>query len=166
MKQKLYLLVDSNDRGFKIGVSLNPFARANSLPQEFDWNKSLQIDCSKIKAVHLEKSLHRFFSDYRDISVTGDGHTEWFKIEALPLVVSFINTNTDLFGSCLSAIERPIKPTIVERPSTPTEAWDESQAYEHNREIFERLSSWIEEARSNPRFVGFFRRNGYFRGCL
>ncbi len=89
-EQYLYLLANRDATAFKIGVSFQPIIRSARLPQEIDSEKSLQIPMIGGSASKVEKILHYLFQSQSFAMPRGDGYTEWFAIEALSDVLSFL----------------------------------------------------------------------------
>ncbi|WP_036546465.1 GIY-YIG nuclease family protein, partial [Nitrincola lacisaponensis] len=86
----VYLLQNKARDAFKIGVSLEPARRGAQLPQELDWDRSLQVPMQGGHAYKVESALHYLFADYSREMPTGDGYTEWFDIAAWSDVLAFL----------------------------------------------------------------------------
>lgn len=95
----VYLLVHRSGKRFKIGRSSNIKQRVSSLggPSEFSLSESFAIHTDHPK--ETERCLHFLF---RDANISArkkfDGYTEWFEIETLPKVISFIEGQRNLLG--------------------------------------------------------------------
>ena len=85
----VYLLVHRYEPRFKIGVSIDPDSRMNSLPEylEIDEEQSLSLCLSSQKrAFGIERILHKALEDFRlhirgKVAKTWPGGTEWFHLE-------------------------------------------------------------------------------------
>ncbi len=86
----IYLLQNKARDAFKIGVSLEPARRGAQLPQELDWDRSLQVPMQGGHAYKVESALHYLFSAHSREMPTGDGYTEWFDIAAWSDVLAFL----------------------------------------------------------------------------
>ncbi|MBD4045205.1 hypothetical protein GUH76_15825, partial [Xanthomonas citri pv. citri] len=75
---------------FKIGISSNPRKRSALLPQAIDLPRSLQIPMSGGYANKVERLLHYLFRDRAMAMPYGDGHTEWFAMDAWNEVLAFL----------------------------------------------------------------------------
>src|SRR5664279_2038405 len=100
MKQSfLYILQHATDNRVKIGRSINPFSRARGLPDEIDLDRSLQMGVESRWVGKAERTLHFVAREFAvDIDHNGDGKTEWFSAEALPVVLAFVDSNPSVFG--------------------------------------------------------------------
>jgi len=94
----LYLLVDSEGVGFKIGVSNNPSQRIATLPERIDTAKSVQIKCGEKNSYRVEKVLHLLFRNHSLKKERGDGYTEWFSMDCFEAVQDFIRGQRDLLA--------------------------------------------------------------------
>lgn len=87
-KSFIYFLVDADETlaRFKIGHSVNPYLRQKTLRQEFDLDRSWQVECNAKEARELEQQMHKDYADCRihahEIGKTA-GNTEWFHLKCL-----------------------------------------------------------------------------------
>lgn len=86
----LYLLRNKLGDAFKIGVSLEPARRGGQLPQELDWDRSLQVPMCGGHAYKVESALHYLFAAHSREMPIGDGYTEWFDIAVWSDVLAFL----------------------------------------------------------------------------
>jgi hypothetical protein len=104
----IYVLQHAYEDRIKIGYSVNPVARARSLPDQIDYDRSFQLAIDGRCVTRVEKMLHFAARRFR---VTpehdGDGSTEWFAPEAIRVVRSIVERHPEMFphGS-LTSLER------------------------------------------------------------
>lgn len=76
----LYMLYDKDSDGVKVGISNNPKNRAEVLPQNIDYDKSI---CVIGKAKHIKKAEKGVHNTFYQVNINHnnsfDGHTEWFE---------------------------------------------------------------------------------------
>lgn len=77
----VYVLVDQDHDRIKIGVSMDPIARARTLGQNFNLSMSIRAGSSRAAAYRVERYLHKLHHEFKipaqEIGRT-DGYTEWF----------------------------------------------------------------------------------------
>lgn len=94
----VYLLVHAHDQRFKIGLSMDPWTRAQNLPEAafINWEKSLQVVLgSQSRASEVERMLHKGLAGFRlhfkPLHQTlWDGSTEWFSQSAFCHAVNLL----------------------------------------------------------------------------
>lgn len=95
----VYILHHGHEPILKIGLSVNPFGRARSLPEPIDYARSLQMAVDPQWVHRIEKTLHFAAREFAiEPDVRGDGATEWFREEALEVVLAFVERNAEVFG--------------------------------------------------------------------
>jgi len=90
---------------------MNPRVRGQSLPDNIDFDRSLQIAVSHQWASRVEKTFHyvaRAFAIAEPHRL--DGSTEWFADNALPVLIDFSQRNPELFLGSFTALDAlPVK---------------------------------------------------------
>jgi hypothetical protein len=114
LSKNLYLLVNEDESAVKVGVSVNPRSRGASLPVPINFGRSLEVEFLDGSALSVERMLHYLFRDRKHPMPHGDGCTEWFRIEALPEIVRFLEDEGKRLGV---AMVRPLPPSLLKPKS-------------------------------------------------
>lgn len=122
----LYLMVGAgrHDGMFKIGISIDPYARQRRIGQEFDLKRSIRLGYRPKKiARQIEALLHAHFAEYRaDLEkvVDMDGYTEWFKMDcfddAIKIIEQFENHPDFASVTGISEIQQATRGKFIELP--------------------------------------------------
>jgi hypothetical protein len=118
----VYFLVAASGDAFKLGISTDPVLRAEQLPDEFDLDASVCVEVSRSRLAHIEAALHHLFSDHwiHD-GPARNGHTEWFRIDALEPCLRFVRLNKEVIrcGDVvpISTIDRKAAAPASPRPT-------------------------------------------------
>lgn len=94
MKSSIYILIENNNKIFKIGKANNVLVRYEQLNKHYSFNleKSYEITTTQKEVLEIEKILHLMFSSFniKDLP-SADGYTEFFDICCLDDVLIFLN---------------------------------------------------------------------------
>ncbi len=99
--QYLYILVEATGKSCKIGVSVNPWKRAEALGGTFDYKSSRMVLLPSSSVNAVEKFIHRTLQEHSIKMKHGDGYTEWYEVSAKDKAMNIVNT----FASSLLAGE-------------------------------------------------------------
>lgn len=94
MHSYLYVIVFPEKGIFKIGKADDVRKRLTQLIPFWgqpDYNISYHLKIDKSKVFHLEKSLHHIMSEYSVQFDVGDGKTELFMLDALDVLLKYID---------------------------------------------------------------------------
>lgn len=85
-KSSIYVLVDADPANarMKVGHSVDPHLRQQTLEQSFDLEKSFRVERNKDEIRKIEQAIHDEYAEFRiPAAEIGDcvGKTEWFRIE-------------------------------------------------------------------------------------
>ncbi|MDN7897895.1 GIY-YIG nuclease family protein [Burkholderia cepacia] len=153
----LYILVNKKQSAFKIGISHHPHSRAKTLPVEIDTERSLEIEIQDGNALKAERVLQYLFRHWRYDMPRGDGYTEWFRINALAQVMSFVRAHADKLGiGHIRALKIPDRPASPGR-GAPLRETREARTRRRARERAERL----EHAKAHNQRVLEWHRNAF-----
>ena len=170
LSKNLYLLVNLEESAVKVGVSVNPRNRSAALPVPINFGRSLEVELLDGSAARsVERMLHYLFRDRKRPMPYGDGHTEWFQIEALPEMVRFLEDQTERLGV---AKVRPLspRPPQTQQPFSANRSRLElfarqwSKAPEHNAKVFDWVRSSLQDMYAADIIVGILppaRRHGF-----
>ena len=82
----VYLAVHSAGQRFKVGLSIDPLTRFEQLPEAGDIDLTVTLVRrlpSQARASQVERALHKALQPFRlRADHGGDGHTEWFQMDA------------------------------------------------------------------------------------
>ena len=113
---QVYLAVHMVDERFKIGVSENPVARFELLPDAGQIDLSVSMVRrfnSRERANQVEKALHRALAHEQMHNLRGDGRTEWFHRRALGAAQLILSSISDAGEAHLPGRrQRSLAPTI------------------------------------------------------
>jgi hypothetical protein len=115
----IYLLIYPKLNAFKIGKADNVFNRADSIKTYWgkpDYKNSFFLKTSKEVVFKLERGLHLLVDQFAMNYKSGDGKTEFFKIDAIDDVIEYVNIfikSNKLSSSLEQGVVVPdIKPTV------------------------------------------------------
>jgi hypothetical protein len=102
----LYFLFDAQGDVFKIGKALNIWNRVNQLTDRIDTSRSRCLKFSgkptfsaASQVLKVEGFIKAFCRDHNAPKMHGgDGHTEWYQVNAFKKVQEFVEKNRDFLG--------------------------------------------------------------------
>ena len=133
IKTFLYLLVFSCQNAFKIGKANDLHVRIDSLRRswgEVDYDSSYFIEVEKHSIFTLEKALHLLLENRSMRFNDGDGKTEFFELDALPIALGYLNLYLSDKYNDVGLLTKGVKKINQER---------RSQKRKHNK--YKRLKS-------------------------
>lgn len=124
----LYILVEHGGMACKIGISGNPRARSGALPQSFDYSSSVMVSLPFSDAGTVERFIHTVLREFSLSVHRGDGHTEWFGIEAKERAIHIVDSfrSSLLAGDWEKIYSDEIAPTDMNRKKVPRRPWRKS----------------------------------------
>ena len=91
----LYVLIFPECGFLKVGKANNVYARSQQLKHSWgdpDYDESLELQATELTVFRLENTLHHLLrKNYSAPVLEGDGHTEFFIMDALDLVLPAID---------------------------------------------------------------------------
>jgi hypothetical protein len=162
--QHLYLLVFPEKDVIKVGKANDIWQRLGSLRQwwgEPDLAGSYFIEATDDMVGRLEKALHCFLVGYAAMAEVGDGRTELFRLEALPVALQLLDLH--IAGGpaggykLLKGIHRPVEKSPTGGP-TPTKDRVLDQFRKRSVRMLDSLDATLANLRYLRRLVILLRR--------
>lgn len=91
----LYVLVTKDKKTCKVGISVNPILRSESLKDDFDESESVTVSMPYNSAQTVEKFLHKVLESLAIKKDPAEGYTEWFHSDAKKKVISIVESFSD-----------------------------------------------------------------------
>lgn len=164
---QVYLAVHMVEERFKIGVSENPVARFELLPDAGQIDLSVSMVrrfTSRERANQVEKALHRALAHEQMHDLQGDGRTEWFHRRALGAAQLILSSISDAGEAHLPGRrQRSLAPTTRVLRATATNIQKASDAINLWREAGKRYPLQIRidrQEQADPDFQGLWCGQG------
>lgn len=181
----LYLLVNTLQRAFKIGISNSPHSRIQTIGADIDVAASFEVCVPDGTSRRVEQLIHYLFRADNMPMPQGDGYTEWFAMSALAEVLDFLSTHRHRLGAgeVRPLRARPVRVVrssearALEKAAKAQRAEERAQraaqrlvaAREENARRIDELKAWFAEIEGSGVFVGLVRPRpsaAHSDGCL
>ena len=96
MMKYLYFAPNIENTAFKMGFSINPCLRLDTVVGNINYKKTYIFECEHAAAA--EDFCHKFFKEFSVRIYEGDGATEWFDISIFKVALKKILKHTELLG--------------------------------------------------------------------